>query len=548
MLFQALVVLLLIAAVLILAFAKAGGRLSVQRRSEPLRELDDFALETREIADHAGWEKRYTLRLPAVAGWGEELFAYLPHQYAQVWLGGEPTAASEEPDARHLGHSPGCYWLVLPVTEADSGAELTIVTQPCYRALADRDPRVLLASWDAVQGRLLGECLPEMLMSTICVVSGLLLVILAAALVFIRSALDLLRGRDKGWEIVHDCVCILFVLSALWDIYRLFHVGNSRFLMLFVCVTFLHLLIMFMDILSRVVERERKIYETEAQLAEERSRLMLSQIQPHFLYNSLGVIRELCHSDPDKAEDATVKFSEYLRRNMASLSVNEPVPFTVELSHTKNYLDLEKLRFGEALRVEYDIRAEDFRLPALTLQPIVENAVRHGARKQVNGGTVYISSEETAESFRLVVKDNGPGFEPGQLPEDGKEHVGLRNVQKRLEHFYGGCLRVESAPGQGTKVTIEIPKGTETKGGRGRAEPPQGLPAHAHRRSADGPRRDRHGGGADPAAPEVGGPAGPARLRLLSHARGRYGGAQQLPRRLYDALQLGRADRRQAAF
>ena len=198
----------------------------------------------------------------------------------------------------------------------------------------------------------------------------------------------------------------------------------------------------------------------QALQAEQRIQIMMTQIQPHFLYNSLTVIQELCRSDPAQAEAATVQFANYLRGNMDALQTNTPIPFGQELEHTREYLALEQMRFEEKLTVRYDIQCEAFALPILTLQPIVENAVRHGVRGNLDGrGEVVISTREYPEHYEITVTDNGPGFDPkAQEPEQGQSHVGIRNVRQRLSQMCGGALTIESAPGEGTCVTIALPK------------------------------------------------------------------------------------------
>lgn len=185
---------------------------------------------------------------------------------------------------------------------------------------------------------------------------------------------------------------------------------------------------------------------------------MLSQIQPHFLYNALAVIQDMCHGKAPEAEQATVEFSEFLRGNLDSLRADSPIPFTQELRHTKCYLSLEKKRFGENLKVEYDIGIDDFCIPALSLQPIVENAVRYGVMKRVNGGTVKIMTRETEAAYILQVIDDGIGFDPMQPKEDGRTHIGISNVKERIRILCGGSLNIESAPGKGTAATIMLPK------------------------------------------------------------------------------------------
>ena len=192
---------------------------------------------------------------------------------------------------------------------------------------------------------------------------------------------------------------------------------------------------------------------------------MLSQIQPHFLYNSLTVIRELCHSDPAQAETATVLFSRYLQGNMESLNAEGLVAFEQELKHTEGYLELEKLRFEDKLTVRWDIQSAVFQIPTLTLQPIVENAVRHGVRGNPDGvGSVTVAAREYPDRYEITVADNGPGFDPEAPPaEERGAHIGIQNVRERLARLCGGSLIITSAPGEGTTATILLPKEENTK-------------------------------------------------------------------------------------
>ena len=203
------------------------------------------------------------------------------------------------------------------------------------------------------------------------------------------------------------------------------------------------ILLMFMNIQS---ESEALLARRDKELAEARADIMLSQIQPHFLYNTLAVIRELCTVDPPEAAAAVTGFSSYLRENMAALTSKEPVPFERELAHAETYLRLEQKRFGDRLRVEFDVAARDFSLPPLSVQPLVENAVRHGVTQRVEGGCVRVSAREAQDSFVVEVADDGVGFDPSAALPDGLD-IG------------GGSLEVASAPGAGTVATIRIPKG-----------------------------------------------------------------------------------------
>jgi len=204
--------------------------------------------------------------------------------------------------------------------------------------------------------------------------------------------------------------------------------------------------------------QEKLLKDMELKLSQGRIMTMLSQIQPHFLYNSLAVIQRLCVKDPKLAEETVVEFTRYLRGNIDSLSCATLIPFEKELGHVQNYLALEKKRFGTRLHIVYDIAVRNFRLPALTVQPIAENAVRHGLTKREEGGTLTILTSENAREIIITVRDDGVGFDPNMEKRDGRQHVGMENVRCRLASMCGGTLVVQSEPGVGTTAVITIPK------------------------------------------------------------------------------------------
>lgn len=204
----------------------------------------------------------------------------------------------------------------------------------------------------------------------------------------------------------------------------------------------------------------------EKELEESRIALMLSQIQPHFIFNVLGTIRGLCREDPEQAWGALGDFAAYLRGNMNALSNSTSIPFEEELHHVETYLQLEKMRLGERLSIVYDIQAKDFSLPPLTLQPLVENAVKHGIFFRKEGGTVIIQSLREGQQIRLTVQDNGVGFDTGNTARDPWQHapVGIANVRNRVEKMLEGVLQIQSSPNCGTTVTIAFPE-KEKEGG-----------------------------------------------------------------------------------
>ena len=202
------------------------------------------------------------------------------------------------------------------------------------------------------------------------------------------------------------------------------------------------------------LEAEKNI--VEAELKESRVAIMLSQIQPHFIYNTLGTIERMCLKDPQKAFELVRNFSLYLRGNFSELDSVTPIRFSEEMKHVEYYVNIEKVRFPD-MSIEYDVEATDFVLPALSVQPLVENAIKHGLMRLETGGTVVIRSYETPTHFCVEVKDDGVGFDTS-LPIEEKKHVGLRNIRGRLKAMVNGELVIKSQIGAGTRAVILIPK------------------------------------------------------------------------------------------
>jgi len=194
-----------------------------------------------------------------------------------------------------------------------------------------------------------------------------------------------------------------------------------------------------------------------SELADMKTKVMLSQIKPHFIYNTLSSIAMLCSRDPAKAKELTLDFSDYLRNNLDTLGKEglSICSFEEELEHIRTYLAIETVRFSDRLKVEYDTREMNFSLPALSIQPIVENAVKHGICNKKGGGTVTISSERTDKGYRITVQDDGVGFDREKALKDGNVHIGIENIEKRITLF-GGEVNIESEAGVGTTVTVLI--------------------------------------------------------------------------------------------
>lgn len=222
----------------------------------------------------------------------------------------------------------------------------------------------------------------------------------------------------------------------------------------------LSVIVMFITVL--IEQSEQRLLE-EKKIQELQTQIMISQIGSHFLFNTLSSIQYLCLTDNEKAFGALQKFSRYLRGNLENLTNNKCIHFEQELKHTQTYLDLEKIRYNDRLEMEYDIEEMDFDIPALTLQPMVENSIRHGIAPKREGGTIKIISKKTENAYEIRVIDNGKGFLPENVRDDGKVHIGIENVKTRLRDMCSGNLEIYSIPGQGTTVIISIPVNKKDK-------------------------------------------------------------------------------------
>lgn len=206
------------------------------------------------------------------------------------------------------------------------------------------------------------------------------------------------------------------------------------------------------------VEQSHELTQKEKEMCDMKIALTLSQIGPHFIFNSLSTIRHLCTKNPQLAAETVDEFSTYLRGNIDSLTNDHMICFEKELKHVQSYLAIEKKRFGERVNVIYDIKVSDFMLPALSLQIMVENAVKHGICKKAGGGTVIIRTEQHDDNIYIMIEDSGVGFDPENLPDNGRTHAGIANVRSRLENMCHGRLEINSTIGSGTKVQIILPE------------------------------------------------------------------------------------------
>ena len=193
----------------------------------------------------------------------------------------------------------------------------------------------------------------------------------------------------------------------------------------------------------------------QREIANQRANVMVLQMRPHFIYNTLMSIYSLCNQDPQKARQVTLDFTNYLRKNFSAVAGDSTIPFTSELEHTRAYLAVEQAQYEDLLLVHFDTPHTHFRVPPLTLQPIAENAVKHGMNPY--GGPLHLSirTRETSLGSEIIVENDGADFNAAK--ENNEPHIALSNIRQRLEIMCGGTLTIVPRDGGGTIVKVTIP-------------------------------------------------------------------------------------------
>ena len=210
---------------------------------------------------------------------------------------------------------------------------------------------------------------------------------------------------------------------------------------------------------QEIARQQQEIAEQQREIANERANVMVLQMRPHFIYNTLMSIHSLCRLDPLKAQQVTMDFTNYLRGNFNAVASDNTIPFSREQEHTRTYLAVEQAQYDDMLVVDYDTTFTRFRLPPLTLQPIVENAVKHGMDPYSGPLRISIRTRHTDSGTKLIVEDNGPGFD--SAIDDCDPGIALKNIRQRIEMMCGGHLTITPNDGGGTVVTITIPDRNE---------------------------------------------------------------------------------------
>ena len=244
----------------------------------------------------------------------------------------------------------------------------------------------------------------------------------------------------------------LVPLTVTLFAYSFFPYSLSAELVLFIGVV-VSTLAMFGIILYDQIDRYMR---QQREIAHQRASIMVLQMRPHFIYNAMMSIYYLCAQDSQKAQQVTLDFTTYLRKNFTAIANEDTIPFTDELEHARAYLTIEQVQFGDSLCVDYDTPHTQFRLPPLTLQPIVENAIKHGMDPEAGPLHISILTRKTDSGNELIVEDNGPGFDLA-VTDDNEPHIALANIRQRLEMMCGGKMTIRPRAGGGTVVSMTIP-------------------------------------------------------------------------------------------
>jgi LytS/YehU family sensor histidine kinase len=261
----------------------------------------------------------------------------------------------------------------------------------------------------------------------------------------IRRRRQLSRKTFLSFLVAFVPMTLALVIHLFVDVFPLIYIS-----------TVLSSLSMYGLILSDQMEQE---LNHQQEISNQRSSILVLQMRPHFIYNTLMTIYSLCNQDPQKARQVTADFTDYLRKNFNALASETPIPFSAELEHTRAYLAVEQAQHKQLLHVEYDTQFTFFRVPPLTLQPIAENAVKHGLDPYRGALHIMIRTCRTDKASVIVVEDNGPGFDAAQQSE---AHTALTNIRQRLELMCDGKMEITAREEGGTRVTIRIPlRGTQ---------------------------------------------------------------------------------------
>lgn len=528
--------------------------------------IDDADHRAETIDGYQGYAVTYSFELPESEIEQQDLLFYVKHAYTTIRVDGRVRYRMQETSKPHIGHTPGHYWVTMPLQEEDKGKSVEITVVPVYKNYSDNLPRIFITSIHYVLSTFLYREFPQFLLSLTAFLTGLILIIMMVLAgntaqnsvrllymglmtsftglwklcgvsflpLFLSTLFSMEAGRVVyyigiiafflippmcmrflyhqqlgahprllGWMSIgatavsaaillmqlggmleyHDAttfvmaeIVVMLLLSLmdavgnqkalLWifpfafvtilDLIIQGGLGNPEQANFFLIWMLLHAFVRGTLFLRESLEQERKLREQSEELRDAKLGVLMSQIRPHFIHNTLASAYYLCEDDPAKAQRVIRSFMDYLQGNYMALSNPDMIPFNEELKHVKSYVAVEKVRFEGELEVLFDTPWTEFRVPPLTLQPLVENAVKYGVGRGISPGTVVIRTRRTFWNSEILIEDNGIGYDPESLKTG--VHTGLKNVRTRLESMCGGSVSIEAKKkGPGTIVKVLIP-------------------------------------------------------------------------------------------
>ena len=555
---------LLSAALLIFQFKSSGLKTAAPAINSYFI-LQPQSVTEKVIPEYTGIRRTYQFdisKLPVSSARTRSFFVYLRHTIAEVDIDGKTTVdTGEDQDVFHIGHTPGNYWLSIPIHDVYYEKPFSLTLTPVYNSVRNEQPVFYLIDREPLLNMIVlpGE-MPLIAMSFFVITTGIFLMIIAVVigltppdrekllylgafstaggiwklcglsavmlvlnytgqqkfiwytgicgymlmLVFSLRHLVALRSDERnhigkvcclfsaavsilllvlqaanlldlhetlvwygfGMAVLHliallghkpDRDEILWLvpafLSLLFDLGIYMKTGAISTAPVFMLWIILNLFVRGFGFLRLVIRRERELRIKDEELRGAKIQTMISQIRPHFIFNTLASVNMICEENPKRAVEIISDFSQYLQSNFSALATSELIPFSEEIKHVKAYLDVEAALYEDQLSVEYDTVFTAFRLPPLTLQPIVENCIKHGFGGDTSSLHIIIRTRQTGNGAEIQIEDNGQGYAPSP---DGAIHVGLVNVKERLDLMCGGTLQLVPCS-TGTLVTIFIP-------------------------------------------------------------------------------------------
>lgn len=274
-------------------------------------------------------------------------------------------------------------------------------------------------------------------------------------IIMILNVAGVIRRRKKLPKRYFIALMIyLLPMTIAVIIHSFFAVYFTLFLCIGICALSMYTLII-SDQIIQIFRQQREMAEKEREIAHQRASVMVLQMRPHFIYNTMMSIYYLCKQDADKAQQVTLDFTTYLRKNFTAIAGEDTISFKDELEHTRAYLTVEQAQHEGMLYVDYDTPHVNFSVPPLTLQPLVENAVKLCLDPNGEALRIFVKTRLTDSGSEITVENNGADFKPS---DDNEPHIALANIEQRLEMMCGGKMTITPREGGGTVVKVIIPK------------------------------------------------------------------------------------------